>query len=216
MLRLVLVVIALVVISLLTFTFITTQAISEEMELVNLNPSFEQDFTGWRPYVQAPASATFHIDKDAAEGGRCVRIEIDKVTENIWDVGLRQDALSLRAGKVYTVDFLAKADIRKTIGIEIKRSPALGPWEGIMPIRRISITEEWAEYSVNFIPAKDYDQGAACLRLWIGQAIGDVWIDGVRLYLGEKQWRKGWQPPKSVEAAGKLRGTWGLLKHNSR
>ena len=198
---------------LLVLAFTAVQADAEdELELVNENPGFEDipDFRRWEQYVNAEAGAIFSIDKDAFEGKRCAHIDVGKISGTNWHVGLTQDGLTVEAGQLYTVDFFAKADAKRFIAIEVKRSPGEGDWEGITA-SDITITDEWAEYSHAFTPAKDYKQ-TAFFGFWLGQVKGEVWIDGVRIYEGKKQEREEWVIPKSVEAKGKLITIWAAIK----
>jgi len=201
------------VVCLFAFAVIAAQAnAQDELELVNENPSFEEvpNFSRWDQYVNAPASAIFDIDKDAIEGKQCAHIDVGNVSGTNWHVGLTQDGLTLEGGQMYTADFLAKADAKRVIALEMKRSPGQGDWEGITELD-IIITDQWDEYSHSFTPARDYDQ-TAFLGFWLGQVKGEVWIDGVRLYEGKKQEREDLVPPKSVEADGKLITIWAAIK----
>jgi hypothetical protein len=200
------------VVCLFVFVFIAAQANADEPELVNLNPSFEEvpNFNHWSQYINAEAGATFDIDKDAIEGKQCAHIDVVKVSGTNWHVGLTQDGLTVEAGQMYTVDFFAKADAKRIIAIEVKRSPGEGDWEGITS-SDITITDEWAEYSHTFTPGKDYKQ-TAFFGFWLGQVKGEVWIDGVRLYEGKKQEREDLVTPKSVDANGKLITRWAAIK----
>jgi hypothetical protein len=184
----------------------------DDLEMVNLDPSFEDGFGSWGQYINPAASAIFKLDKDAFDGDFSAYIDVKTISGTNWHVGLTQDALTLEAGEMYTIDFFAKVDAKRTIALEVKRSPALGDWEGITS-SDIIITEEWAEYSVSFTPALDYEQGAF-LGFWLGQVEGEVWIDSVRFYLGEKQDREVAQPepPRSVDANGKLITLWSAIR----
>ena len=195
------------------FFFILTgvsMGADDDFEILNANPSFEDGLTSWGQYLNAAAGAVFNTDKDAADGDRSAYIEVTKVSGTNWHVGLTQDLLTLEANEVYTVDFFAKADVNRIINLEMKRSPGLGDWEGISG-QDINITTEWAEYFYTFTCLKDYDQGAF-LGFWLGQVTGEVWIDGVRLYWGEKQDREDTVPQISVDANGKLVTRWAAIK----
>lgn len=199
------------VVCLFAFAVIAAQANADELELINLNPSFEEvpDFNHWSQYINAAAGAMFDIDKDAIEGKYCAHIDVVKISGTNWHVGLTQDGLTVEAGQMYTVDFFAKADAKRIIALEMKRSPGQGDWEGITS-SDITITDEWAEYSHTFTPGKEYKQ-AAFFGFWLGQVKGEVWIDGVRLYEGKKQGRD-LIPEKSVDANGKLITRWADIK----
>jgi len=198
-----------IIMSLFLFIIFNVNA-QDGPELINLNSSFEDGFIGWEQYIDAAAGANFDISKDAIEGKECAHAKVTKISGTNWHVGLTQDGLTLRAGQYHTVDFFAKADVKRIISIELKRSPGLGDWEGITDLD-LTITEEWDEYSHNFTPGKDYKQ-AALFAFWLGQEKGDVWVDGVRIYEGKKQERKELTLPKSVMADGKLVTVWAMIK----
>jgi len=184
----------------------------DDVEVLNPNPSFEEvpDFKDWTQYVNEAAAASFDIDKEAIEGKQCAHIEVTQVSGTNWHVGLTQDGLTVEAGELYTVDFFAKADAKRVIALELKRSPGQGDWEGIAE-QDITINEEWAEYFINFTPANDYE-GATFLGFWVAQFKGEVWIDSARLYEGKKQEREDIAPQQSVESNGKLVNTWAAIK----
>ena len=207
---------AVVFLLILGFTAVQANVRGDDVEVLNLNPSFEEipDFKDWTQYVNAAAAAFFDIDKEAIEGKQCAHIEVTEVSGTNWHVGLTQDALTVEAGELYTVDFFAKADVKRIINLELKRSPGQGDWEGIAS-QDITINEEWDEYFINFTPSKDYE-GTAFLGFWVAQFKGEVWIDGVRLYEGKKQEREEIVPKPSVESNGKLVNTWAAIKWFNR
>ncbi len=193
------------------FAFTIVNANAQDPELINTNPGFEEDFKGWEQYINAGAAAAFSIDRnESIEGNRCAYIKVTQVSGTNWHVGLTQDGLTLAAGRMCTLDFFAKADVKRLIDIELKRSPGQGDWEGITDAG-INITDKWEEYFHSFTPAKDYKQ-TAFFGFWLGQVEGEVWIDGVRIYEGKKQERKEITPPKSVYAGGKLATRWASIR----
>ena len=201
------------IVCLIVLAFIPARVLAlGELELINQNPSFEEDYTGWEQYIDAAAGAVFDISKEAFEGKKCAHINVTKISGTNWHVGLTQGNLTLEAGQMYTADFLARADAKRIITIEVKRQPGLGDWEGITEQDTI-ISDKWDDYFVTFTPAKDYDK-AAFLAFWLGQEKGNVWIDGARLYEGKKQERQGIVSPKNVGANGKLITLWAAIKAN--
>jgi hypothetical protein len=202
------------IVCLLGIVFIAAQATAQgELELLIPNPDFEEDFKDWTQYVNAAdgAAATFAIDKkDPIEGQKCAYIKVTNVSGTNWHVGLTQDGLTLKAGKMHTVDFFAKADAKRIIDLEFKRSPGQGDWEGITDAS-INITDQWEEYFHSFTPAKDY-KTTAFFGFWLGQVKGEIWIDGVRIYEGKKQEREETVPPKSVQREDKLVTSWAAIK----
>ena len=138
-------------------------------------------------------------------------MDVTEITGTDWHVGLVHDLKTIDMGKMYTLDFFAKADAKRNISLEVKRVPALGAWEGVTSAT-VNINEEWAEYSKTFTPGKDYPENASQICFWFGAVKGEVWLDGVRVYEGEKRDREGEIPEKSVEAEGKLLTAWAAVK----
>ena len=182
-------------------------------ELINVvepNGSFEQDYVGWWHGISDGAEAIMSIDdKDAIDGDKCAYIEVVTVTGTNWHVGIGHSELTLFEGEKYTADFYAKADVPRVISMEIKVSPP-DPYENITETN-VNINEEWAEFSQSFVPARDYS-AIAQIDFWLGQVVGEVWIDGVRVYEGDKQDREDDSPQISVAAKGKLTTTWASIK----
>jgi hypothetical protein len=192
---------------LLAVAFIVAQANADD-EIENLllnNPSFEQDYQGW--WQQNAAGAVYKTDEDAIDGDKCAHAEVIAVTGTDWHSGMTNSGLILEQGETYTVDFFAKASATRIITLEVK---VASPYEWIAETD-MTITEEWAEYSHTFTPAKDYP-GNAQVAFWIGHVKGDVWLDGVRAYEGPKQEREEEEPDISVQAKDKLVTAWAAIR----
>ena len=195
------------VLCLFAIAFVVVQANADVENLIIENASFEEDYQGWWEGLSGGADATHGIDTDAMDGEKSALIEIRGVTGTNWHIGLTQNLVNLDAGKQYTADFFAKADVNRVISLELKAAPPLPyAWIGGGDI---DITPEWTEYSSSFTPTVDYPSDAAAqICFWVGQVTGQVWIDGVRVYEGGKQER----PMASVQAEGKLITAWAAIK----
>ncbi len=206
------------ILCLFAVAFIAAQGnAQDELESVlGDNGDFEMGFENWWQGIQGGAAALMEINtKDAIEGRQCAYVDVTTVTGTDWHVGLTHDLVMLEANETYTFDFFAKANDTRTISIEVKRTPGGGlPYEGVTSEDYI-INEEWGEYSKTFVPQKDYpdDNGQpAQVCFWIGQVEGEVWLDGVRVYWGQKQDRDDVLPDISVQAEGKLVTAWAAIK----
>jgi hypothetical protein len=196
------------VLCLFAVVFMIVQAKADVDNLIIQNASFEQDYEGWWEGVQGGAVATHEIDTAVViDGEKSALITITEVTGTNWHIGLTQNLVNLDAGKQYTADFFAKADVNRVISLELKAAPPLAyAWIGGADI---DITTEWTEYSNSFTPSVDYPADAAAqICFWVGQVTGKVWIDAVRVYEGAKQDR----PVSSVEAESKLITSWAAIK----
>lgn len=180
------------------------------------NGDFEMGFENWWQGIQGGAAALMEINtRDAIEGRQCAYVDVTTVTGTDWHVGLTHDLVILEANETYTFDFFAKASDTREISIEVKRTPGGGlPYEGVTS-ENYTINEEWGEYFKTFVPQKDYpDENGqpAQVCFWIGQVEGEVWLDGVRVYWGQKQDRDDVLPDISVQAQGRLVTAWAAIK----
>jgi hypothetical protein len=208
------------ILCILAVAFIAAQGNAQD-ELENVlgdNGDFEMGFENWWQGIQGGAAALMEINtRDAIEGRQCAYVDVTTVTGTDWHVGLTHDLVILEANETYTFDFFAKADSTREISIEVKRTPGGGlAYEGVTS-ENYTINEEWDEYFKTFVPLKDYpDENGqpAQICFWVGQAEGEVWLDGVRVYWGERQDRSDIVPDISVHAEGKLITRWAAIKSN--
>jgi len=206
------------ILCLLAVAFIAAQGNAQD-ELENVlgdNGDFEMGFENWWQGIQGGAAALIEINtRDAIEGRQCAYVDVTTVTGTNWHVGLTHNLVILEANETYTFDFFAKANDTREISIEVKRTPGGGlPYEGVTSENYI-INEEWGEYFKTFVPQKDYpdDNGqSAQVCFWVGQVEGEVWLDGVRVYWGQKQERDDVLPDISVQAEDKLVTAWASIK----
>jgi hypothetical protein len=116
------------------------------------------------------------------EGDFCLYVLVPTAAENFWDAGLQPQGEVFEAGKKYTISAFLKS---KEGTLDINFKPELGedPWTGYGE-QMITITDEWAEYSVT-TPVFTEDVSPASFTFHIGSAVGGFWIDGVRFYEGD-------------------------------
>ena len=201
-----------VVLCLFAIAFVFVQANADVVNLVPTNSGFESDdvLEGWTTGLSGDAVATHGIDEDSIYGAKAAYIDTTNATGTNWHVGLTQNLEPLEANMTYTLDFWAKGNFEREISIEVKRTPGGGlPYEGVTS-QAYTITDQWTEYFKTFTPSKSYpDENGqtAQVAFWVGQVEGEVWLDSVRVYAGEKQ-----EALASVEAGGKLVTTWANIK----
>jgi hypothetical protein len=198
----------LVTLCLFGFVFMVVPANADELEnLIDQNPGFEENFSGWSQQIAGGAVAVFDIDRDSIEGKRCVHADVLEVTGSRWHVGLYYENLTLEEGQKYTVDFFARADANRSIAAQAKALPP----NHVISTGEIDINGEWKEYSHTFTSDGDYP-GNGLVAFWLGEAKAEIWIDGVRMYKGEKRTREEATPERGIDAECKLIFTWAAVK----
>lgn len=142
-----------------------------------LNGSFENRLTSWVLNVNAPAAATLTPVSDTkADGNYSERVNITRSSSNTYLVQLRQDNLSIIAGKTYTLTFWAKASKNRSIDVGIQKS--LSPYTTYAG-KAQNINKNWTKYTFTFTATATDPQ--VFLRFNLAQTTSTTWIDGVTL-----------------------------------
>ncbi|MBW7992109.1 MAG: hypothetical protein FVQ84_19135 [Planctomycetes bacterium] len=115
------------------------------------------------------------IPEDPIEGSSCLHVVVADAGANFWDAGLQNAGHVFEAGKAYTLSVYMKSK-SGTLDINIKPERGASPWEGYGD-QVVTITEEWAEYSVT-TPVIDADVDPASITFHIAFTAGDFWVDG--------------------------------------
>ena len=119
------------------------------------------------------------IPEDLIEGSSCLHITIADAGANFWDAGLLHAPHVFEAGKQYTLSVYLKSK-SGTLDINLKPERGADPWEGY-GAQIVTITEEWAEYSVA-TPVIEAEVAPASITFHIAFTAGDFWVDDVRFY----------------------------------
>jgi hypothetical protein len=131
------------------------------------------DFVTTAEVVQVLDGAA--IPEDPIEGSSCLHVVVADAGANFWDAGLQNAGHVFEAGKAYTLSVYMKSKAG-TLDINIKPERGADPWEGYGD-QVVTITEEWAEYSVT-TPVIDADVDPASITFHIAFTAGDFWVDG--------------------------------------
>ncbi len=179
----------------------------EEGENIVRNPSFEEGTAQWQLLITAPAAATWEVEEEGVVGD-CVVIDVSEVSGTDWHVEIHQSGQMLEGGETYTFNFWVKTseDVgSRRIGPGIEGLGASDWWE------TYNVTDEWQEFS------RTWEQGltgSATIHFGLGHDKGDIWLDHVRLYMGEyiEEDLEEFEVDKAVELKGKLATAWGSIK----
>lgn len=179
----------------------------EEGENIVRNPSFEDGTAEWQLLVTAPAAATWEVVEEGVVGD-CVCIDVSEISGTDWHVEIHQPNQMLEGGETYTFNFWVKTseDVgSRRFGPGIEGLGASDWWQ------TININDEWQEFS------RTWEQGltgSATIHFGLGHDKGDVYLDHVRLYIGEyvEEDLEEFEIEKAVESKGKLATAWGSIK----
>jgi len=122
------------------------------------------------------------VPDDPIEGNSCLHVTVNSPGANSWDYGLNQGGHVLKAGRKYTFSAYLKSksgELQTTMNVEL----GVDPWTKYA-VDTVSMTEEWAEYSVT-TPVLAADVDPASITFHIAFAAGEFWVDDVKFYEGE-------------------------------
>ncbi|MCC6619782.1 MAG: carbohydrate binding domain-containing protein [Deltaproteobacteria bacterium] len=123
-------------------------------------------------------TATATPDADVPAGGDAPSLKVTQSPPppNVWEVGIGQGGLTIRADRWYRLSFRARAAAARPI--------ALAVWEeGTTYVYRTpTIDTVWQSYTFDFAPDVGGAAGAASVAFQLADASGaTVWLDDVRL-----------------------------------
>jgi hypothetical protein len=149
-----------------------------------VNGGFEDGVLApWYVYDNTGGGATAEVvTDDPIEGNSCLHMVVPAVTESFWDIGLVNPGYVFEAGKKYTASAWLKC-ASGTLDVNFKPELGAAPYSGYGE-RVITMTEEWAEYSVT-TPVFTEDTSPANITFHTGFAPGEFWVDDVRFYEGD-------------------------------
>lgn len=145
------------------------------------NSSFEQDLAGWQLNVfnDGQGSATVALDSNiAAVGASSARVTVASVAAADWHITFEKEALTLKGGTNYQVQFWARSDSSRTITVQVQGGAPNFPLYGLSK-PRIAIGLGWSLYTLDFVAPVNATDGR--LEFWVGDAAGNFWLDAVQV-----------------------------------
>ncbi len=138
--------------------------------LVN-NGDFESGYnTGWNHQAGGAASASFSAETtDPYEGSIALRVQVDALGGNSWDVQTLGPSLSLTVGEEYTLTLWGRAE---TAGTSVRMVLQNSQWRS----RDFSLGSAWQEYTWNFTAAESSPQ----LKMHYFET-GGILLDDIRI-----------------------------------
>jgi hypothetical protein len=164
---------------------------------------------------EAGCAASAVLDRSAPASGRAsARIDVSRAAGVGWQVSLGTPT-AVRARRDHTLSFRARADRARTIDAWVQQDE--DPWRTRVDFGGVRLSTRWRRY-VLCAPATATDAGAQLL-FGLGQTEGAVWLDDVRLQMGNTQiWRRDFARGVALVNAGAtprtvaLRGTYRHLR----
>jgi hypothetical protein len=120
------------------------------------------------------------------------RVQIPQADGTSWHIQFQQGKLHLDAGQYYTLNFTARADHARQIGVAVGQ--AHDPWGSVGLEASVAVGEAWKNYTQGFVATSSDDQVRVCFQL--GASAGEVDLKNISLRLGG---REGLREGESLE-----------------
>jgi lipopolysaccharide export system protein LptA len=142
-----------------------------------INPGFTDGMNDWQFNIEGTAEAAGEVEDGVFHA------QITSSGENLWDVSLHQDNLTIVPGHIYTVAFRAKAAGPREIDSRVSRADdpqAIYNIDHIFPL-----SEEWEIFEYSFVMHDPMDT-AVRIVFNVGASDEDVYLDNI-CFLDEGQ-----------------------------
>ena len=194
----------------LLFGFVTFGYAEKPPENILKNGDFNNKLDQWHHWTHASANAVFLTEGKRAEpiiGENVAYVNIAKGGDAVGHIQLYQQPFFLEKATIYTYGLWAKSEKPRNATMRIMHQGA--PWN-VYTSQIISLTKEWKEFFITFTMSEN--DGNSRAGIIMGTDKNDVWVDHIRLYVGEYVQDIEGAEPHPVESNGKLATTWAKLK----
>jgi hypothetical protein len=136
-------------------------------------------------------AATVALDGGTAiSGTSSARVDVQQAHGTDWRVSFSLEPLDVTSGTEYTLSFWGKADQLHPIWVWGEQ--AEDPWETYVDFGSVSLTTTWQHFEISGM-ATDSDAQAVFI-FGLGRTTGSVWLDDVRLQVGNREvWRRDYE-----------------------
>jgi hypothetical protein len=159
------------------------------------NGNFARGDEGWVLEVNGTAKATATRTDDGPNGKPAMSLAVQAIDQEGWHVQFDQPSLKFQQGAVYTIEFDARADAKRTISLDARQ--AHDPWQTLWSVN-LGLTPQWQHLSFPIQPNASEDNGRITFS-GLGAMTGTVELANVSLKPG------GGYKLKPGEALGTVR-----------
>ncbi|MBM3502125.1 MAG: hypothetical protein FJX74_26025, partial [Armatimonadetes bacterium] len=145
------------------------------------NGDFSGGAEGWTLQVGAPAQAALTVANDGPDGKPAAKIDVAATSDTSWHVQLYQTGLAFEQDRAYTLEFWAKADPERSVGVNNFR--AREPWGTLGFSDNVKLTGEWRRFEFTF-RASETEAQARITFSGLALQLGALWVAGVSLKEG--------------------------------
>ena len=159
---------------------------------LNTNGSFEssevdtvsgRDVEGWVIELAASADAVFEIvDDTVRHGTRALKITVDTLGTNDWDIQVVADSIPVQQGETYRYSVWAKSSGSSQVNFTVGNY-SYTEYSGVIRPSSPNVTTEWQEYTFTFTVNDAVTYIRAPIHFSIAANTGDsIYIDNLKIY----------------------------------
>ncbi|MCF0115744.1 MAG: carbohydrate binding domain-containing protein, partial [Erysipelotrichaceae bacterium] len=104
------------------------------------NGSFNDGLTGFEPYVDSSAKASYVVD--SLKDDNALAVTVDNTGDQDWKIQIKQNNVNLEEGKEYKLTFKAKSSLDRKIRVIMQGDESHG-WAVYSNDNIVSLTDEW-------------------------------------------------------------------------
>jgi hypothetical protein len=130
----------------------------------------------WTLYPRAGYASSKVLD------GGTAKLAVTQSAGSVDGVELTRSNVGVVAGTTYTLTFRARAD--RPLNIQAVAMRASSPWTDYMSTPETPLTTEWRTFEIPMTASGS--DAAAILKFTLGQSVGTIWLDDVKLQAGNR------------------------------
>lgn len=140
------------------------------------NPGFEHGVKYWNKSAAYPAKAAFVLTNAERHSGKsCVKVTVENLGSNVWDISFSNPDILLEKGKEYHLSFWAKTE-NESFDINASVMNPLN-WN-MVGHATFSLNQNWSQYQLDFTPTETH---IAPLNIDLGSSNGICFFDDFTL-----------------------------------
>lgn len=175
------------------------------------NPGFESYTDNWEVIVGEGAQASGVVVQGAdvapGEGASSYRMVVRRVNGIESRIYLEQRSIPIRKDRIYRLRFKAKTDSAAGRSIRLLLFRGVAPSDNFGVNYTANLTNQWQSFELTFRAAGG-DTAATYFRIYMGQTMGDVFLDGFAL---QETQREGLADDESLESYNVARALWSQM-----
>lgn len=173
---------AMIALSFIPFSAFAQMVTNGSFESSNTGIVTNTDIDGWLIQVAGtivPAPVFEIVDDTVQDGNRALKVTIDTIGANQWDIQIVADSLPATQGTTYNYSIWAKAE---RAGAKVNFTVGRYSYSEYAAIRPATLTTEWQQFKIQFTVSDTESYIRAPIHLnYISDTANVIYIDNMRI-----------------------------------